>query len=188
MNQPDSPLETEAVRAHGRTHRMACKLLLPALIGLLLTSAGCQRATDRDEAALTAPNPDLNFRILYTEPCTGCCEFHEPGNSTTFYGLPRRDIRAEDIVGLRRYDEQHDKGIELRFAPNADAKIRNLSLEHISHQMAVMIGDQPVRISMIRGVFSGAVVFTGYTLPEREALFQRMTSVPAKDAKSATAE
>lgn len=190
MNRPDSPLTTEAVRTHGRSHRLACKLLLPTLIVLLLTGAGCQRVSGGDdaEAAFTAPNPDLNFRILHTEPCTGCREFHEPVNSTTFYGLPRRAIRAEDIVGLRRYDEEHDKGIELRFALSADAKIRNLSLEHIGHQMAVMIGDKPVRISMIRGVFSGAMVMTGYSLPEREALFQRMTSVPAKDVKSATAE
>lgn len=189
VNPSDAMTAIEPIGARGRIHRLAYTVLVPALIGLLLTGTGCQRATGSgDDDALTAPSPDLNFRILHTEPCTGCREFHEPGNPITFYGLPRRVIRAEDIVGLRRY-EQHDyKGIELRFVAAADAKIRNLSNDNIGRQMAVMIGDEPVRVSTIQSAFSGAVVMTGYTLPEREALFERMTSASAKDAKSAAAE
>lgn len=188
VKRPDSMRAIEASDARGRVHRLACKVLLPTLIGLLLTSTGCQRMTGGDAAAFTPPNPDLNFRILHTEPCTGCREFHEPDNPMTFYGLPRRAIRAEDIVGLRRYEQHGEEGIELRFVPAADAKIRNLSQGNIGKQMAVMVGDEPVRISTIQSAFSGAMVISGYTLPQREALFQRMTSAAAKDAKSASAE
>lgn len=189
VKRPDSMRAIEASGARGRVHRLACKVLLPTLIGLLLTSTGCQLITGGGDAtALIPPNPDLNFRILHTEPCTGCREFHEPGNPMMFYGLPRGVIRAEDIVGLRRYEQHGEEGIVLRFVPAADAKIRNLSQDNIGKQMAVMIGDEPVRISTIQSAFSGAMVITGYTLPQREALFQRMTSAAAKDAKSAAAE
>lgn len=189
VNPSNAMTAIKPIRARGRIHRLAYTLLVPALISLLLTGTGCQRVTGNGNAdALTAPNPELNFRILHTEPCTGCREFREPGHPMTFYGLPRRVIRAEDIVGLRRYEEQGYKGIELRFVLSADAKIRDLSKEHIGQQLAVMIGDEPVRISTIQGVFSGAMVMTGYSLPEREALFARMTSSAAKDAKNIAAE
>lgn len=148
------------------------------LIASLLTATACQRSGDSGLGqTLMPPNPELNFRVLSSEPCTGCREFREPGNPVVYYGLPRRAIVAADIAGVRLSDDQYlGSAIEVRFKPGTDAKILAMSESNMGKPMAVMLGDRPLRISYIRGAFSGSVQMTGYSQEQRQALFRDMTS------------